>query len=306
MAARLSLFALATLALCNISRADNPNYHLVGWANVFLPGAGQALLGNPALGAAQAGVEISTFAWGYSLSLHSPMTLDGVPEQIPPYQPGQPAVDLSRELYADWLQEAGLKLHMVDVYDAYRTAAAREGATAPLDQTPVLDLFLAPFDPKNLADPWVAIPLGLAAAAISIDFFTNQPARTAKLTPYSNFLYGATYAGVYPIGSGAPEEMFYRGFLQSELEALVPSPWFSIPLSTAAYTFSHGSWTDRESAAVTGLYLGYLAWRNPGDLKPGITFHFWADFLAGLESILLANLGQASTAPITVSAELRF
>ena len=99
-----------------------PNYHLVGWINTVVPGAGELMLGNPELAGAKAGIETGTFLWVYSLSAHAPMTLDGVPEILPSLQNSDQ--DLSRSLYADMLQEAGLKYHMVNVYNAYRNSAA--------------------------------------------------------------------------------------------------------------------------------------------------------------------------------------
>jgi membrane protease YdiL (CAAX protease family) len=112
-----------------------------------------------------------------------------------------------------------------------------------------------------------------------------------RLTAASNALYSLDHALLVPIGSGAPEEMFYRGFLQNEMYHLVPSPFFSIPASTLAFTFSHGP-ADRISAAVLGAYAGFLAHKYGGKLGPGIALHFWVDLLIGLCQVAVLHNAQ--------------
>src|SRR5438552_2911255 len=74
---------LAVLAVLACSpMASAANYHVVGWANTFVPGGGQFLLGDPLRGSTQAVIEGGTFGYGYSLSKRAPMTLDGVPEDL--------------------------------------------------------------------------------------------------------------------------------------------------------------------------------------------------------------------------------
>ena len=270
-----------SLILAYNARAE-PNYHLVGWLNAAVPGTGELLLGDPALAAAQAAAETGTFFWGYSMSAHAPLTIDGVPEIVP--GPSPTNVDLSRPLYGDMLQEFGMKYHMVNVYNAYRKAGA-----PGVDTATTLALFESPFNKEFLTDPWVWGGLAVSAAAIGIKYYVTEKkgvAPLSSLTPQSNALYGLTYGLVFPIGSGAPEEMFYRGFVQNELYQLVSSPYFSIPLSTLAYTFSHAS-GDRPTAAITGIYLGYLAHQYKGHLGPGIAYHFWVDVMTGLLAIAL-------------------
>lgn len=127
------------------------DYHLVGWTNTFIPGGGQLLLGNYFEGLTQSVIEFGTFSIGYNLSAKSPMTLDGVPEQIPsPHQglsfikttqtcvkynkgkciqwrsvntkvnapPDSSEQDVTTALNADILQEVGIKYHMVNVFDS--------------------------------------------------------------------------------------------------------------------------------------------------------------------------------------------
>jgi hypothetical protein len=246
--------------------------------------------------------------------------LDGVPELLPDYRRREPSGqdDLTKPLVADVLQEFGIKYHMVNTFDAYREAAIAEAAHGGpqlsqigqgIDSRPTLDLFLDPFQPENLADPWVWIPLALVGGAVAVEYYTVQQGNTPnqqRLTPTSNFLYAFNYGIWQPIGSGAPEEMFYRGFLQNELHSLVPSPFFSIPLSTLAFSFSHAPGSGRITSAVVGAYLGYLAYRFQGHLGRGITLHFWGDFLLGLESILLNNDAQRTTPPASFVVQINY
>ena len=297
------------------------DYHGIGWANVLVPGGGQFLLGDPLKGTAQALGEIGSFGWGYSLSRRSPLSLDGVPEDIPSPRvvgrkvvtrgeycrihvtdaicsrgsPSDPVLvssfdrtpqNIQRSLSADILQEFGIKYHMVNVFESYRQAA---GDAPGIDPTPTGQLFLAPFNWSVLSEPSVYVPIGISVGVIFASYalvvkdgLTPGP----RLTHGSNRLYAATYGLVFPFGSAAPEEMFYRGFIQNEAYTLVPSPWFAVPASALAYTLSH-SVADMPSAAVTGLWLGTRTYLDHGLLSRGIAYHFWADFFAGLLAIQL-------------------
>lgn len=292
--------------------SSRPNYHVTGWLNTFVPGSGEALLGHPALGAFQFAAEVSTFTAGYEISARKPLTLDGVPEEVPQFNRSTPRQqsDIAGPLYADMLQEFGIKYHFVNTFDAYREAARRNGITEGIDQTSTGDLFIAPFKAENWESPWVWAPIAAVAAYITYDYINTvnngSLNRQALLTPYSNYLYSVNYMGVQPFGSGAPEEMFFRGFLQHEFYDAVPSEWFSIPLTTALFTFAHAPGNGRYTAAVAGGYLGLLADHNNGRLSQGITVHFWGDFLLGLETVLLNQKAQRAIAPAVFQVQVNY
>ena len=304
---------------------SNTNYHLVGWTNMFIPGGGEFIQGNLGRGSLEAILEFGTFYAGYRNSKRSPLSLDGVPEDLPARNSGTTPVfkfkrkcttvkgkrvctdatdasgaaipadaDISRSLYADWLQEFGLKLHFVDVFDTYRSAAGGRGSIAgqSIDKTDTSKLFLAPFYWENISSPWVYAAVAVSAAALVYNY--NQVIRDGELQTVgainrrSRRQYELTYIGVFPTGSAAPEEMFYRGFLQHEFYSMVQSPVFSIGLSSTAYAFSH-SGDDRLSAGLTGLYLGLLTHLDKGKLSKAIAYHFWADVLAGLYQVAIVR-----------------
>ncbi|MBC7396674.1 MAG: hypothetical protein H7333_04450, partial [Bdellovibrionales bacterium] len=64
-----------------------------------------------------------------------------------------------------------------------------------------------------------------------------------------------------------------------------------IAMSSAAFSFSHST-EGRMGAAITGAYLGLLAHKNKGRLEQGISLHFWAVFILGIESAVLTFRAQ--------------
>ena len=315
-------------------KADLPSASRVGWLNVFLPGGGQLLLGNYAAAAMQAALEGSTFAVGYELSAKSPMTLDGVPEDIPsPHRSFlrlgnlncqvingkrqctrassssvvayQSPVDIQKALIADFLQEVGLKAHMVNVYDAYR-ATLRPETGSFVDRTPTGQLFAAPFKKDDVFSSWVIYPLLLSVAYHAYSFSTEQATVAAPLSGRSKTEYGLVYSTMYPVGSAAPEEMFYRGFLQNEAYRASQSRWAGVLFSTLAYTLSHSP-DSYVGAATSGLYLGALTYHENGKLSKGIAFHFWSDVIGGIHAILsLQKNQQILTKPAQLSFSAEF
>ena len=287
------------------------DYHFVGWSNALIPGSGQAWLGNYGMGAFQLSYEVGTFYYGYHLSGGQLFSLDGFTSQkLTGKFRTRDGVNSTNESWGDILQEFSIKAHMVNTYEAYVEAARRSGKMPDhLDDSSVNDLFLAPFQPKYYKDPYVYAPIAFVFLVTLADYISQTSgtiAQSPKLTPSSNALYAFNYSVWQPIGSGAPEEMFYRGFLQNEMFDLVPNPVFAISMSTLAFAFSHEPGNGRYSAGAAGAYLGYLANRNGGRLGPGITVHFWSSILLGLETVLLAHKGQRDTPPASLDMQVNF
>ncbi|MBF0360131.1 MAG: CPBP family intramembrane metalloprotease [Oligoflexia bacterium] len=290
----------------------NQNYHLTGWINTVIPGGGQFHRGNYGRSALEFAVEVGTFLPGYLISKRRPMTIDGVPSGHPqPYD--QQSRDLRRGrydkyteesddelkkgLFAATLQEIGLKFHMINVFRSYRESAADNNINS-LDNTRTMDLFKAPFKLSVMSDPWVYLPIGLSTLYLLYDYTIEKDnvAATPKSRTETNIFYGFNNTVLYPFGSGAPEEMFYRGFIQNEAYSLVRSPYFSIPISALAFAFSHAP-EGRPTAAVVGLYLGYLAYRHNGKLDHSIAAHFWGNLVMGVFEVLLYEKAQSKSPP---------
>ena len=305
-----AILVVSVLSGTSVSWAE-PSYHLIGWLNTFVPGSGRFLMGENGRGALEASVEITTFGIGYSLSPLSPMTIDGVPVSIPNRRKQTKGsaeatnAQFQKGLYAEWLQVFGLKAHMTNTFLAYRDSGA-----PGVDLTPTKDLFLAPFAKQELSNPWVYWGLLSSFATVALDctvaIMRKQGVnKHARLTTPSLAMYDTTAIGLIPLGSGAPEEMFYRGFLQNEMLQAFSTPYAAIPVSTTAYALSHQSGVDQWVAAMTGFYLGLMTYQNEGRLSPGIAYHYWSDIFVGIESAILMWKGQPAK-PIKLNLALMF
>lgn len=289
------------------------NYHLVGWLNTFVPGSGEAVLGNPEYGLLQASLEVGSFGWGYSRSKRSTLTLDGTPEDLPKFdrKRARTRADLIIPLASAFTQEFGIKYHFVNTFLAYRSAATASGSkgTEWIDSTSTQDLFTAPFRRDILSNPWVWISLSIVGGYTAFDTYSQLHGGATRLpafTPASNAIYTASDIAMYPVGSAAPEEMFFRGFLQNEFRTAVPSPFFSVPAQAILFMFAHAPGDGRIPALVSGTYLGTLAHVHEGRLSPGIAVHFWSVAMLGIEDIILVHRGQHTLPPQGFSVQIQY
>jgi len=307
----ISAFAEVTPIPLSTPIPPSPNYHLVGWLNTVLPGGGELLLGNYAQASFEAFYESGTFLLGYTLSNGDIFSLDGFEAPRPGIR-NRKLGEISEEdqMAGDMFQEFGIKAHFVNIFDHYRTAMVKSGVSNSwVDQTPTIDLFKKPFDHNIMADPWVWTAISAVAIASAIDYYSQTSGtitQTNRLTPTSNVMYAFNYSVWQSFGSGAPEEMFYRGFLQNEFQDLTNSPFVAIALTTAIFSLSHEPGNGRYTAAIAGSYLGYLSYRNHGNLGPGIAVHFWSEVLLGIENFLLNQKGQSTTPPAALNVQIPF
>ena len=280
---------------------NNANPHLVAWSNLFFPGAGELIRGNYGEGLTQTAYESATFMSGYLLSeKESFSSLDGISDSFKPFNrlsrgERNSQVSLERKMFSNILLEFSIKAHMTNTFLAYRDAYKAQGVTLGLDQHTEWEAFMSPFEKKYLLDSDVWIPLTIVAASVIADYATTQPAAVSALNPRSNFLYDFNYGIWQPIGSGYPEESFFRGFLQNEVKLATHSPVMAVLAQSIAFALSHEPGGGRYSAALVGMYLGYLAEKKHGDLGPGIAVHFWGDIFLGVETALLSHREQKTT-----------
>ncbi len=214
------------------------------------------------------------------------------------------AADQTKAVLAAFLQEVGLKAHMHDVFNSYRDAYKKYGGDSGqgIDMTSSRELYLAPFNAEVMRSPWVWAPLLIVTGATVLDYTSQINGGISpiqKLTAFSNSGVAVNQLALYPVGSGAPEEMFYRGFIQNEAYHWIPSPFFAIPFSTAAFALSHGP-DGHLGASISGSYLGFLAYKNHGALSEGIALHFWSVFVLGVESLVLTLRAENVSIPITL------
>ena len=306
----------------------SPDASIVGWSNVLLPGAGRFFLGDTSRAALEFGGEFATFGAGYALKTRNAhFDLDGFTENdevvsfatLRRCEPGgrgrrrrrcinsatPESESSSRQMKADLsaaLQEIGIKAHMTNVFLSYRTALERNGGTKSgqgIDLRPTRELFEDPFRTEVLESPWVWAPLATLLAFTVADATSGKHGSDIHSVPELNFGARASFTfnqvALYPVGSAAPEEMFYRGFVQNEVNRASGSDWVAVPASAAAFAFSHGS-EGRPLAAISGLYLGILAARAHGNLSQGIAVHYWSVLILGLGAVV-STLRKAGDAP---------
>jgi hypothetical protein len=217
--------------------------------------------------------------------------------------------DASPALTAALLQEFGLKYHIMNVFFAYRDQYNIEGGDPGqgIDQRSAKEMFKDPFRWEVLSSTWVYLPIALTSAFVFYDYRDQLKQTQQAITPLnsrSKAYLAFNQMAMYPVGSAAPEEAFYRGFIQNEFYYMVRSPYFSVPMSSLVFALSH-SQDGWPSAFVTGLYQGMLAYKNNGDLSYGNAIHFWGVVILGLESYLLTLSSQA-TAPAAVNFSFTF
>ena len=311
----LAIFLMPSLTRAELlvgTHSDStPNPRWVGWSNLFLPGSGQIIRGNTIEGLSQAGYELSTFAGGYLLSSQQGFSsLDGIDDSFAALKLSKQARNsqdsLEKKMTSDILLEFSIKSHMTNTFIAYRDAYRDRGITEGLDQHTALEGLTIPFEKKYFGEADVWIPLMIVAGAIVADYVTTSPVAVQPLNPASNIMYSFNYGLWQPLGSGYPEEAFFRGFLQHEVTQTTASPFLGIFVQSIAFAFSHEPGNGRYSAAAVGGYLGYLSYRHNGDLGPGTTLHFWGDLLLGVETVLLSLRGQHTTAPAAFSVQFNY
>jgi len=276
-----------------------------------LPGLGSTLMGEPVMGLWQLGYESSTFVVGYSLAEKKGLSsLDGISDSFSVYRSSGQFRNLQsnidKKMYSDIFLEFAIKAHLVNTFIAYRDAYREQGITADLDQHTPEEGMMIPFEKKYLEQEDVWIPLAVVFAAFTADYLTTSVESIQPLTPSSNTLYAFNYGIWQPLGSGYPEEVAYRGFLQHEFKNLTGSPLLSIIGETAAFSMSHEPGAGRYTAGVVGLYLGYLAHKYHGDLGPGSFVHFWGNLLMGVEGILLNSKFQRTTMPGAFTVQFNY
>lgn len=288
-----------------------PNPHLVGWANLVFPGLGATLRGDAGRGLVQLSYEGATFGAGYALSdTKGFSSLDGISDSFKPFNKSKGARNaqegIESKMAANIFLEFSIKAHLVNTFTEYRDAFKARGITEGLDQHSPIEGMILPFSTTYIKEPDVWIPLALVAAAVTLDYATSSPGAITPLNGSSNALYSFNYGVWQPLGSGYPEEVAYRGFLQHELKSATGSPLLAVVLQALAFAFSHEPGGGRYSAALVGTYLGYLSEKHHGDLGPGTTLHFWGDTLLGVESLLLSNRAQHTTPQAGFSLQFNY
>lgn len=296
---KLGFRSLLLLFLPSLCFATSPSPSLVGWTNLFLPGAGASLRGNTASGYLEALTEVGLYAGGQLGNSAASFNIDGTDDVTD-------TENLTTPIVGTMLQEAGLKLHFYNTFYHYQQAsfAAEKDPdyAGPKYQQPIyrgdtVDILAAPFQLKNLASPWVLGGIAAATAYLFIDY-KNTPVRRRRreVTSTDDFLFGLSQIAVIPAGSAYGEEPLFRGFLQREFHAATDNLLAAIVMQSVIFAAMHPP-ELRVSAFFGGIYSGLLTYYYDGDLGPAIAAHFWMDVVDGLVEYFVFHRSQGKDTP---------
>ena len=121
--------------------------------------------------------------------------------------------------------------------------------------------------------------LGTLALGQALDSFTvlaglgNQGSMALIRRALEGAAGPALFVAVLALGvlAGAAEELFFRGWLQTELRARWP-PWRAVLVTSLGFGALHLEWLHALLAFVIGLYLGFITERA-GSALPAIAAH---------------------------------
>lgn len=161
---------------------------------------------------------------------------------------------------------------LYSIYSSYRDAGAgRQDET--IDQ-----LLIAPYQWEYLKRPRVFLPLAVLALALGSggsgydvtivnDRFINDGSREF-LTVYTS------------MNAAVAEEAFFRGFLNHSLSVRhgpIAGGFISGTVFGLAHLQNGMNFTQVLPQTLAGYYFALMQYYNGGDIREGITFHFWWD-----------------------------
>jgi hypothetical protein len=273
---------VAPAAAGDASAADPLQSSLL-WA--LLPGGGHFYLDEPAEGTAYAATIVPLIGAGAWLNGRNG--------------------DLGRQDEANTFWLLAMKEWELSFFTTYRNALRAENRDLRrrgIDDTPLPELFAAPFRMEQLSDPLVILAglLGVAAGAYDARHSNNSMRDIERVGMFGDdanrdwgtALYGLDAAGI-SLAAGVSEEAFWRGMLQNELEMTFGK---GVGLCSAAALFGAAHIVDidwhvrgeRVAVATTaGLYLGFMFQKNGHRLSKPIAAHFWYNFTAMMTAFAL-------------------
>ncbi len=186
----------------------------------------------------------------------------------------------------------------LSLFTTYRNALIKNGFDLNqwgVDDTPLDQLFTAPFQRQTISDPWVwgAAVFGAAVGLLQspdrgeaysdikdVEIFADNANRTWGTVGYTASAFAVS------LGAGVAEEALWRGVLQNQMEHRYGKDkglWWASGLFGSAHLLGlNGSANLRGGvfATAAGYYLGHLFQRNHHRLAKPIAAHFWYNFAA--------------------------
>ena len=273
----VAAFALLALAL-GAGRADAlaPEWKAVG--SFVLPGLGQATNGDYADGAFQFSAAL-VLARQYTILVEK----DDYVEPQDRLNSETNEIEINRtSFYADAYGLALLDLSFYSSFSAYRDARLAErniGYATPAPRETIGDLMVSPFRWEFLSRPTtfipILIPLYLALTPADkhrLVYAPDDSITRDEMGQVSFFQMGGVAIG---------EEAFFRGVLNNGLSSAYGDGWGLLG-SSALFGLAHAGLPGQANpgtAALFGLYLGWLHQRNKYEIGEGVAIHFWWNFL---------------------------
>lgn len=144
----------------------------------------------------------------------------------------------------------------------------------------------------------VVATLALGQALDSASVLTGM-ANHGAMAMIRNALYGVTgpdlFNAVLVIGviAGAAEELFFRGYMQTQLRARWPA-WAAALTSAACFGLLHLEWRHAILAFVLGLYFGAIT-EMTGSVLPAMVCHIVNNVLFTVVTALFGIVGDAQS-----------
>lgn len=282
-----------------------PSPAAVGWGNLFIPGLGATLRGNPTLGLLEASGTIGTYYGGTFLAEEAHFSMDGS-ARIPD------ALHIKRQLTGQFLQEVGLKTHMYNTFYNYQQAAldpANAESQSRYEQDLYTgnwkDLLAAPFRPSYWNTLWFIIPVAVSTAYLYVDYKNGDPPqpRPGRSDFVQDSLFGFTQGIGVPLGSAFGEEALWRGFFQREFHHYTGSLTAAVLLQTLLFVPVHSP-SLRPGAAIGGLYFGIYCNQTRGNLEPLVATHFWVDFISAAFTWFKFRRSEGRGAPLSIKLDI--
>jgi membrane protease YdiL (CAAX protease family) len=213
-----------------------------------------------------------------------------------------------------------LKGWELSVFTTYRSALTKSGYdlnAVHVDDTPVKNLLLAPFELQNISDPWVwgAALFGSFLAVLESSDQDKKFSDIERINILGDDANRAWGTGIYTanafaisLGAGVGEEALWRGVLQNQLENRYGEDnglWAASALFGSAHLAGIDGSANVEGALFAtagGYYLGSLYQRSGYQLAKPIAAHFWFDFAA----IVTAFLTDPENNPFEVDVSYEF
>jgi len=270
---------------------------LIGWGNLFVPGLGATLRGEPGTGLQEAGTEIGLYYGGTFGVKEGNFGIDGsvnVPHSN----------HLGRPVLGQIMQELGLKYHFYNTFHHYQQAVLASKQNREIDklqpiyQGDLSDVLKAPFVWKNVSNTWVWPVIAVSTGYLLYSY------KTTGITHYQNFrvsdadenLFGVSQAIVIPVGGLIGEETLFRGFIMRETRSYTNSAVAALILESAAFTALHPS-DLQVSAFASGILFGLMTNHFDGNIEPAIAAHFWVNVVSGLVTYWTLKREQGKSTP---------